>query len=136
GRQLMRLSEARAERELRGGPVDAGDMRVRDERDRAFSRDERGEAAERAALDANARGGEDDVVDVLRDGVRDLGVELAALLVEPSELRLVLREGPLAVLHSLPARVDVDVEPNRQRVSQRLAHPRRRDRPAAKRSDN
>ncbi len=91
-RQLVRLCEARAERELRVRAMDAGDVRVGDERDRAVAGDELAEPLQRAALDVNAGRGEDDVVDVVRYDVRDLGVQLAALLVEPAELGLVPRE--------------------------------------------
>ena len=50
-------------------------------------------------------------------------VELASLLVEPAELGFVLRERAVAVPHALPARVDVDVEPDR-RASRRAPRAR------------
>ena len=78
GRQLVRLREPRAERELRVHAVDAGDVRVGDERDRAVAGDELAEPLQRAALDVDAGGGEDDVVDVVRDDVGDLARRAAA----------------------------------------------------------
>ena len=53
-----------AERELRVHAVDAGDVRVRDERDRAVAGHELAEPLQRAALDVDAGGGEHDVVGV------------------------------------------------------------------------
>ena len=129
----MRLRQAGAERELRVHAVDAGDVRIGDERDRAVAGDELAEPLERAALDVDACGGENDVVDVVRNDVGDLCVERAPLGEQPPELRLVLRERAVASPHALPARVDVDVEPDRQRVPERIADRRRRHRAAAER---
>ena len=64
-RQLVRRREPPAERELRVRAVDAGDVRVGDERDRAVAGDELAEPLERAELDVDAGGGEDDVVGVV-----------------------------------------------------------------------
>ena len=75
GRELVRLREARAERELRVHAVDAGDVRVGDERDRPVAGNELAEPLQRAALDVHAGGGEHDVVDVPGDDVGDLGVQ-------------------------------------------------------------
>ena len=58
----MRLAEARPERELRVHAVDAGDVRVRDERDRAAAGDELAELLQGSALDVDACGGQRDVV--------------------------------------------------------------------------
>src|SRR5581483_4466960 len=122
----MRLRESRAERELRVHAVDAGDVRVGDECNWPVARQELAELPERATLDMHARGGEDDVVDVARDDVGDFRVQRTPLLVQPAERRFVLRERAVASAHALPARVDVDVEPHRQRVVQGVAHARRR----------
>ncbi len=103
GRQLVHLREPRAERELRVHAVDAGDVRIGDERDRAVAGDELAEPPQRAALDVDAGRGEDDVVGVPGDDVGDLRVERPALLVEPLELLAVPRERAIAPAHALPA---------------------------------
>ena len=64
--------EPPAERELRVHAVDAGDVRVGDERDRALARDELAEELERADADVDAGGGEHDVVGVVGGRVGDL----------------------------------------------------------------
>ena len=67
--------EPPAERELRVHPVDAGDLRVADERHRAVARHELAEALERADADVDAAGGEHDVVGVLGGRGGDLLVD-------------------------------------------------------------
>ena len=84
GRQLVRLREI-AERELRVGAVDAGDDRLGDERRRPV-RDELAEPLERADLDVDAGGGENDAVGVARARVGDLVVQRRAQLVAAAKL--------------------------------------------------
>src|SRR5207248_4159617 len=86
-----------------------------------------------AARDVDAGGCEDDVVRVARNDVGDVRVQRASLLVPTAERRFVLRERPIASLDPLPARVDVDVEPDGQRVAERVSHGRRGDRASAER---
>ena len=81
-RQLVRLREPRAERELRVHAVDAGDVRIADEVGGAVARHELAEPAQRAALDVDAGGGEDDVVRVARRCVGDFVVERLPFSVE------------------------------------------------------
>src|SRR5579864_1426979 len=133
GRELVRLREPLAERELRVHAVDACDVPVGDESDRAVAGDERAEPRQRATLDVDAARDEDDVVDVVRDDVGDLCVQAPPLLVQPAELRLVLGQRSVAAADALPARVDVDVEPHGERVAQRVPHRRRGDGPSAER---
>ena len=66
----MHRGEPAAERELRVGAVDPGDVRVGDERRRAVAGHELAEPLERARLDVDAAGGEHDAVDVRRDARR------------------------------------------------------------------
>ncbi len=135
-RELVHLCEPRAERELRVHAVDAGDVRVGDERDLAVSRHERAEAAERAAFDVHSGRGEHGVVGVVRHEVGRVRVERAALLEEPAELGLVLRERAVARADALPTRVDVGVEPDGDCVVvQQVAHFRCRHRAAAEIED-
>src|SRR5581483_7403319 len=72
-------------------------------------------------------------VHVLGDDVCRLGVERATLVEQPPELGLVLRERPIAAADSVPARVDVHVEPDRQRLVEGVAYLRRGDGAAAER---
>ena len=117
-RQLVRLREARAERELRVHAVDAGDVRVADERDRAVARDELAEPLQRAALDVDAGGREHDVVGVAHDRVGDLGVERTPLLVELARSRSrSCASGRSRALDSLPAVVEVDVDQQGRRAA-------------------
>src|SRR5581483_2950008 len=112
-RQLVRRREPRAEREPRVHAVDAGDVRVARERDRAVAGDERCESCKRSALDVHGCGGEDRVEDVRHPRNGDLLVEGAPLVVQPTELRLVPSERAIAATDALPARVDVLVDPDR-----------------------
>ena len=129
----MHLREPRAERELRVHPVDACNLRVRYERNGAVSGDELAESPECTTLDHDAGGGQHDVVHVLRNHVGDAGVQRAALLVQTAERRFVLGERTVASPDALPAGLDVDVEPDRQRVGERVLHGRRGNRAAAER---
>ena len=124
-RKLVRLREPRAERELRVHPVDACNLRVRHERYGAVSGEELTESPECTTLDVYARGSENDVVHVLRNHVGDAGVQRPALLVQTAERRFVLCERAVASPDALPTGVDVDVEPDRQRVGERVPHGRR-----------
>src|SRR3989440_7712405 len=133
GGQLVRLGEPRPERELRVHAVDAGDVRIRDQRDRAVAGDELAELLQRAALDVDAGGGQRAVVQIACAHVGALRVERAPFLVQAAERRLVLREWPVASAHALPARVDVDVEPHGERVVEGVAHRRPRDCASAER---
>jgi hypothetical protein len=128
----VHAGEPLAERQLSGRAVDPGHRRVGDERRGPVARDERAEELERADADVDARGGEDDVVEVVRDEVGRRLVERAPALVQLREAALVLRERPCGAPGTLPRRLERDVNPDRPRVSaQRLACPRRFDRPAA-----
>src|SRR5262249_18603513 len=115
-RQLVRLAEAAAEGELCVHAVDAGDVRVADERGAAVAGDELAEASERARLDVHAGGREDDVVGGARGGGWCFLVERSALLVQARELVAVARERAIACLHALPAGVERLVEPDGCRV--------------------
>ena len=106
-RQLVRLDEPRAERELGIGSVDARDVRLRDERD-ALAREELAEAFQRAGLDVHPCGREHDSVHVLGARVGYLGVERCAQLVAAMKLGFVLSVGPVTVTHALPGLIDVD----------------------------
>ena len=110
-RQLVRLGEPRAERELRVHAVDAGDVRVRDERDRAVAGDELAEPLQRAALDVDAGGGEHDVVAVARGRVGHLGVERrAAARSGARNSASSCASGRSLPRDPLPRRLDVDGE--------------------------
>ena len=116
-RQLVRLREPRAERELRVHAVDAGDVRIADERRRG----RRPGRARRAALSAprsheHAGGCEDDVVGVVRDGVGNLLVERLSLLPQCREPVSILRERAIGVADSLPRVVDGDGHEHRRRA--------------------
>ena len=126
--------EAGAERELGIGAVDPGDVPVGDERDAAPSGDVLAEEAQRPRLDVDPGRRERDLVGVAHARVRDLEVDRLALLVEPAEELLVLRERPVAVLDAPPRLLDLDVHEHGQRaVPQRLPHALRQDGAAAER---
>ena len=77
------------------------------------ARDEVAELVDRAGLDVNARGGEEDPVEVARVGVRNLFVERLTLAVERVERLLRMGERTLRSGDALPGRLRVDVEPGR-----------------------
>src|SRR5207244_5530111 len=107
-----------------------------DERDGPVAGHELAKPRDRPAGDRDPGAGEDGVVRVARDRIRDHFVERAPLLVQPAELRFVLRERPVASAHALPRRVDVDVEPDGDRaIPERLADDLRRHGAAAERED-
>jgi len=112
----MRLREPGPERELGVHAVDAGDVRVGDERHVAASGDELAEPLQPAALDVDPRGSQNDVVGVPGDDVGDLRVDRAPLLVESPELVVVSSKWPFASFHALPRDVDVHVEPDDDRA--------------------
>ena len=99
----------------------------------AVAGNELAEPLQRSPLDVHAGGGEHDVVGIPGDDVGDLRVQRPSLVVQTAEGRLVLRERAIAALDPLPAGVDVDVEPDRQRVAERVSHGRRGHRAAAER---
>ena len=101
----MRRGEPLAERELRVHAVDAGDVRIGDQRDCALAGDELRELLERAEGDVDACGGQDDVVQRARDRVGRLAVERQPLLVERAKAALVLRQRPSPAAHALPGGV-------------------------------
>ena len=128
----MHRCEPRAERDLRGGAVDAADVRVRNEGDCPCAGNERAERVQRSRINSYARGGENDVVDVVDVCIGDLVVEFATALVERAELRLVARERAAAVGAALPCRVGVDLEHDGERaVAEVMAQRRRLHGPAA-----
>ena len=135
-RQLVRLREPAAQCELRVGAVDAGDVRIGDERNRTVARDELVQTLERAALDTHACRGENDIVNVARDGIRDLPVERRTLIVEREERTALLRERTVRVLHPFPGHGGIDVDEHRHGVlTQRLAHSGLRNSTATERKD-
>jgi hypothetical protein len=78
----------------------------------------------------DARGAEDDVVEIAGRGIGDIVVERQALLVQRAERSLVLRERPVSGAHALPGRPCVDLHVNGQRVlAQGVPDPRAGDRP-------
>ena len=122
-RHLVRRDHPRPERDLGSRAVDPGDARVGDERDGRLTRDERGEALERSSLDVDAGRGQDRVVGVTRTRVRDLAVEGRPLLVQATEVALVLRERTAGAPDALPGRVDVHVdEDGHGALPQRVPH--------------
>ena len=133
---LVRRDEPVAECELRPRAVNARDVRIGDERDRTIAGHERPQRLDRADADVDSCRREDRVVHVLRDGVRDVLVERASFGVEPAELPLVLCERPVTAPHSFPRRVDVDVDPHRERrLTEMFANAGRGDRAAAQSED-
>ena len=85
-------------------------------------------------MDAGRR--EDGVVGVADDRVCGVGVERSPLFVQPLELVVVLCERTVAAANALPARLDVDVEPERRRaVGEQLARRRGGDGTAAEHDD-
>ncbi len=130
----MRRRQPAAERELRVGAVDPGDVRVGDESRGPVAGDELAQVGERARADVDAAGREDDVVGVARDGVGDPGVERRAELVAPPELVPVARERPGAALDPRPRRLDVHVEVDDE-GAELLQQPPRLDCAAAHRHD-
>ena len=131
-RDLMRRGEPAAELGLDGGAVDAGDMRVGDERDRPVAGDELTERLDRAESDVDPGRSEDGVVDVPGGGVGDLSIDRQPLVVEGPERSLLLGERSAAAAHPLPRRAGVDLDMDRQRVlAQRGADRGARDGAAA-----
>ena len=117
GRHLVERDVACAERDLGPDAVDPGHVRVGDELDRPVARNEVAELVDRAGLDVDAGGGEEDPVDVARAGVGDVLVERLPVAVQRVKRR------------PRPARVDdpsrstrsqavsgVDVEQDRERA--------------------
>ena len=131
---LVQRSGARSERQLRVHPVDPGDARVGDDLDRPVAGNELAEPLERAQLDVDPAGREDGAVQVVGPRVRSAIVERPALVVEPTEGCLVLRQRPVAAAGSPPRLPDVDVDEDREGpVAQRRPDLVGRDRAAAER---
>ena len=116
----MHRREPAAQRDLRGGAVNAADVRIAHERDVALARHERAEPFERSDVDVDACGCEDDVVDVVGVCVRDLVVELAPALVQRVKLRLVAGERPASAGAPLPGRFGIDLEQDGERAATQL----------------
>ena len=112
GRKLVGLVEG--ERDLGVGAVDPGHDRLGDERGGLL--DEALEVQERTRLDVDAGSSEDDVVYVGCGRICNPAVERPALVIQSAERRLVLRERAVSRLHTLPGRLDVDVDEHRQRA--------------------
>ena len=130
------MREARAEGELRVHTVNAGDLRVADERGGAGTGDELAEALQGSSRDVHARGSEHDVVCVARGCVCNLRVEQAPLLIEALELAAIPREWTVAASRALPAGLQVDVQPDRDRALGEELPRRGRDDGAAAERDN
>jgi hypothetical protein len=96
--------------------VDARHLRIGDERHSTLSRDELSEPLQKAALDTNARGDEDNVVEIASDEVCDLRVQGPPFLVEAREVLVTAGERTIGALDALPGHVYVDVEPDDERV--------------------
>ena len=134
-RQLVLRGEASAERELRVGAVDAGDVAVGDERYAAVARDQLAEALERPGLHVDAAGGEHDAVQVVCLRHCDLLVHAPAGLVEDAELAIVPGERAPRLADALPRSVDVDVDQHGE-VTGELGARRRRQHGAAPERDH
>ena len=129
----MHRDKATTERDLRVGAVDPGHPCVADER-RVATGCELAEATERAGLDVDRRCREDDLIDVVRDLVRRLGIHGRALREERAELELVLRERAALVANPVPGLTGVDLDMDRERaLAKRAAHLRGTERAAAER---
>ena len=90
-------------------------MCVGNQRDSSVSRDQRGEQLDRARVDPNAAGCQQDVFEVVRVPVGHVVVELAAPLVQRVELRLVLGKRPAAAGAAFPGGLRIDFEQDRER---------------------
>ena len=122
-RQLVRLRETRAEGELGIHAVDAGDVRIRDEGHLAVAGDELTEPLQRAALDVDTGGREDDVVAVARSRVRDVCIERCTQLEPVPELGLVAGQWTVAATRPEPRRLDVDGQMDDDRALVAAARP-------------
>ncbi len=137
GRQIMRRDEAVAERFLGPGAVDAHHRGVRDECDWPVAGDELGEPVERTQLVMHTTGRQDGAVCVTGDGVGDLAVDRATLLIEPPERCLVLGKRTLRAAHALPGEPDVDVDQDGEGVArERVPDRRHGDRAASEGGDH
>ncbi len=99
-----------AEADLGADPVDARDVGVGDELDGTVAGHEVAELVDRPRLDVDARGREQDAVDVARPRVGDLLVERLPLPVQRVELVLGPGERPVGARDALPGGLGVDVE--------------------------
>ena len=136
-RHLVPLDVARPERELCPHAVDAGDVRVGHERERAVARDEVAEGVQPVGLDVHARRGEHDAVHVERRGVGDVVVDGLPLAMEGAEGVGVARQRPVGALDPGPRRLGVDVEQHREGARrERRARALGEDSPAAERHDD
>ncbi len=106
----MRRREAGSEGELRGGAVDPGHVRIGHERRSSLARNERAEQLERARSHLNAARCEHDTIEIGCAGVGHLLVERAAPFVERAEIRLLLRQRPLASRRTFPRSFRIDLE--------------------------
>ncbi len=124
------------ESHLRADAVDARDVRVGDELDRAVPGNELPQLVDRAERDVDARGGEQNAVDVVGVGVCDLLVERLPVAVERVELLGRPRQRPLRAGHPLPGHVRVDVEEDRERARSQVASRPLGEHRAASQSDH
>ena len=136
-RHLVPLDVARPERELGPHAVDAGDVRVGHERERAVAWDEVAEGVQPVGLDVHPRGGEHDAVHVERRGVGDVVVDGLPLAMEGAEGVGIARQRPVGALDPGPRRLGVDVEQHREGARrERRARALGEDGPAAERHDD
>ena len=120
GGHLVLFDVPGPERDLRPDAVDPRDVGVGDELDRPVAGHELAELVDRAQLDVDACGCEEDVVHVARVRVGDSLVERLAVAVQRMKLVLRLRERPSTACDTLPGGLRVDVEQHRERAAREV----------------